>query len=121
MSAEKDDNLYSLFFFTFILLTYFLSFLKARAKKQKEKQVEVKRPAQPKPPPLKQAPPKPPRIQVQKVEESKPETKEEVSLDSKPYRKKAKPARIKALVEELPDKRNLVLLAEILKPYDPLH
>ena len=115
---EEDDSLYSLFFLIFILLTYFLSFLRARWKKQKEQvsppQTHQKKQPVP-PPPRKKAPP----VKVQQIEPESSFKKKHSQVDIH-YQRASSTPRIQKLVAELPSKGNLILLTEILKPYEPI-
>ena len=116
---EKDDSLYSLFFLIFILLTYFLSFLRARWKKQKEEQAsppQTQQKKQPVPPPPQK---KAPTVKVQQIEPEPSPKKNHSQIDIH-YQRASSTPRIQKLVAELPSKGNLILLTEILKPYEPI-
>jgi len=93
--------------------------LKARWKKQKEQQASSPYPPQKSQPSFQSQKNEAPAVKIQKVTPAPPPKQEFFQADAY-YKKASTTPRIQNVVNALPSKRNLVLLAEILKPYEPI-
>lgn len=112
IKMEENGSAETFIYFLIIAAIYFLNFFLKRAKKKREASTTLppRRPATP--PPAKRPPPMPvvKKVEVRRAPPRSYEAPKSRSAPSKP--------RIARIVGELPSKKNLILLSEILLPID---